>query len=543
MYLFLDVKATGVPKYLNYPLTDILNWPRIFKLSWKFYNSDAVEISSHNCIIKPVGFEIPKEISNIHSITNQTAINNGLDLKTVLMELQSLINKSIYLIGHDLNCDEKILGAEFLRNNFLNFIPLKGRISIMDSITRLHNRNGNHLYKSPSISELNKELFGPSSEKIHSNESDIETITKCFWELKRRRIINIDINLTMDLRKNLNQLIPQTQKVLKFKFKSWDLPKWYEFKAPVGQEQTIEIPLSNFPSIQIVSITKLPYVEHFLTLHEKNLNKFQMEVCQNILYKYKNVSVLYLDNSNQIYTSDFKKHFPDLYSPVFEIAENKLSNHKLKESTKYFLNLLTLNERFSIDINDPAKSGHIKSYKKDYVGFLGKSPLDLSKGKEIGCTIMMKDTGIQHTGYIFLNNVQSISIKKLQGQIYEYYILPDNLQEQIQVESTELKKKYDAPFSVLLSSKFFDKKISEIIINSNFEKNISRFSTVEFDHHNQLSVSWQERFKNQTSIYSNINLENYIPGSDIDTSERFENDFNEKYYIDDLRSDFYNDFQ
>lgn len=537
MYLFFGTKATGIPKYWNNPLTDIFNWPRMVRIAWILYDSNANEISRKDYTIKPQGFTIPIEASNIHGITTQKAISNGVDLKIVLIELQKLINQSVYLIAHDINFDEKIIGAEFLRNNISNLIPLKGRISTMDSITRFHTQRGNYLYKSPKLSELYKELFATSFEETHNACIDLNVTAKCFWELKKRGIIKIEIKTTELINKNLNKPIPPLQDVLKFRFRSWNFPSWYKSESPTSIEQHIEIPLSNFKSIKLKSVKRLPYIEYFLTIDEEKMDLFKKEIYQNILYKFDNVSPINLDDSNKIYTSNFKKHFPDLFSPIFEITENKASVHKLKDYSKYFTQLLAYSELFEPDINNPPP--HIESYKKDYIGFTGKPPSELAKGKEIKCSIILKDNSTEHTDYIFIKNIYSIAMKQPRGQIYEYYILPSDAEEQILNECKTLYDKYNKFISISLWGKFFNEDIKSISNDSNFEKNILNYSKIEINTENQVLIKWIQKRKNESGIYSNANLENYFSNYDDKKMDSFGNNFDDRNHLDDLRSDFY----
>ena len=118
MYLFFDTETTGLPKDWKAPVTDLNNWPRLVQLAYLQFDNNGNKILEGDFIIKPNGFIIPKESSNIHGITHEKAMNEGVDLHNVLNDFHKLINNSQTLVAHNMSFDEKIVGSEFLRNGF-----------------------------------------------------------------------------------------------------------------------------------------------------------------------------------------------------------------------------------------------------------------------------------------------------------------------------------------------------------------------------------------------------------------------------------------
>lgn len=184
MYLFFDTETTGLPINWKAPVTDLNNWPRLVQLAYLLYDSDGNIISKGDYIIKPVGYNIPKESSRIHGITTEKAIHEGVGLFQVLTDFQSLINQSTYLVAHNMSFDEKIMGAEFLRNNMSNVISNKRKICTMEKTTDFCAIPGAYGYKWPRLSELHYKLFGKHFEEAHNAAVDINATAKCFWKLK-----------------------------------------------------------------------------------------------------------------------------------------------------------------------------------------------------------------------------------------------------------------------------------------------------------------------------------------------------------------------
>ena len=185
MYLFFDTETTGLPKNWKAPVTDLNNWPRLVQLAYLYYDKNGNKISGGDHIIKPEGFTIPAEASRIHGITNDKANQEGKPLLTVLQDFLSLINQAEHLVAHNMSFDEKITGAEFLRNNMKDSIATKKKICTMKSTTNFCALNGPYGYKWPKLSELHYKLFRTGFEEAHNAAVDITATAKCFWELKR----------------------------------------------------------------------------------------------------------------------------------------------------------------------------------------------------------------------------------------------------------------------------------------------------------------------------------------------------------------------
>jgi len=189
-YLFFDTETTGLPRNWQSSASDLENWPRLVQIAWVLYEN-GVEASSRDFIIKPEGFSIPIDASNIHGITTERAEREGVVLQLVLNEFQDLVARADFLVAHNISFDEKIVGAEFLRKNMPNDLVSKKTICTKEistnfcAIPSVHGRSG---YKWPKLSELHLKLFGAELVEFHNAFADVNVLVKCFWELKKRGI-------------------------------------------------------------------------------------------------------------------------------------------------------------------------------------------------------------------------------------------------------------------------------------------------------------------------------------------------------------------
>jgi DNA polymerase III epsilon subunit-like protein len=192
MYLFFDTEPTGIPRNWKAPLSDLDNWPRLVQIAWMQYDENGKKILEQNYIIKPEGYTIPVDASQVHGITTERAEKEGVELKKVLEKFSRLVDESGYLVAHNMDFDEKIVGVEFLRQNMRNSLFKSKRLCTMKASTAFCALPGPYGYKWPKLSELYIKLFSDDFEEAHDASADIKACAKCFWELKRKGIIKIE---------------------------------------------------------------------------------------------------------------------------------------------------------------------------------------------------------------------------------------------------------------------------------------------------------------------------------------------------------------
>lgn len=191
MYLFFDTETTGLPRNWKAPVTDLDNWPRLVQLAFLLCDSGGNRLAGGDFIVKPSGFTIPAEAARIHGITTERAEKEGKDLLPVLEEFQAAVSRAEYLIAHNLSFDEKIVGAEFLRNKMPDTLPAKIKVCTMQKGTDFCAIPGPYGNKWPKLTELHFKLFQAGFGEAHNAAADLAATVKCFWELKRLGVIKV----------------------------------------------------------------------------------------------------------------------------------------------------------------------------------------------------------------------------------------------------------------------------------------------------------------------------------------------------------------
>jgi DNA polymerase III epsilon subunit-like protein len=190
--LFFDTETTGLPTHYNAPISAVQNWPRMVQLAFLIYNEDGSLNAKQNYIIKPEGYVIPAEATRIHRITTQQALAEGYNLTEVLNLFYQAISESAILIGHNIEFDKAIVGAEFIRKK----IDTKALLATRSFCT-MKDKNvvnfckipGKFGFKWPTLEELHFRLFNEPIAEAHDASIDIESTAKCFFELLKRRVV------------------------------------------------------------------------------------------------------------------------------------------------------------------------------------------------------------------------------------------------------------------------------------------------------------------------------------------------------------------
>ena len=210
MFLIFDTETTGLPKKWSAPLTDFDNWPRAIQVAWQVHDISGNCISNQSYVVHPDGFSIPYDSEKIHGISTQLAKKIGVDISFVLNKFQEDLKKSQFMCGHNLNFDEKILGAEYLRsdgNNPLQDFPkIDTCTEETAGICMLKGGRGRK-FKLPTLMELYTHLFNKKFESAHNASADVEATALCLFKLlKDQKIHPNSLSTHIDIIEKLTDL-------------------------------------------------------------------------------------------------------------------------------------------------------------------------------------------------------------------------------------------------------------------------------------------------------------------------------------------------
>ena len=194
MFLIYDTETTGLPKDYNAPITDSDNWPRMVQISWQLHDEKGKLLEVKNYIIKPEGYEIPYAVVKVHGITTERALRQGVALSRVLEEFNQVLNQTQFVVGHNIEFDNHVLGAEFHRKNINTPLFDRKTLDTKNESTEYCALPGGKggKFKWPKLEELHEKLFGEKFDMAHNAAADVEATARCFLELIRIRVIDAE---------------------------------------------------------------------------------------------------------------------------------------------------------------------------------------------------------------------------------------------------------------------------------------------------------------------------------------------------------------
>ncbi len=193
MYLIFDTETTGLPRNKTAPISDLENWPRLVQIAWQLHDSHGKLLDQRNFIVKPEGFTIPFKAEQVHGISTKRATEDGEDLKIVLDAFLADVEKTNLLVGHNIEFDINILGAELLRKD-LN-PDLITTVQNLDTgiasleFCQLTGGPGGRL-KMPKLIELYEKLFGVPFDDAHDAAFDVDATAKCYFGLLAKKVVS-----------------------------------------------------------------------------------------------------------------------------------------------------------------------------------------------------------------------------------------------------------------------------------------------------------------------------------------------------------------
>jgi DNA polymerase-3 subunit alpha len=188
MYLIFDTETTGLPKNWKAPITDTDNWPRCVQIAWQIHDRFGKLVEHKDYIIIPEDYNIPYDAEQIHGISTELAKTKGKPLNEVLEQFNQALDKSKFVVGHNLGFDLNIMGSEFYRKGIKTSLFDRPVLDTCTEKTAMlcqipGGRYGK--FKIPTLTELHHHLFGEPFSEAHNAIADVEATSRCFLELVR----------------------------------------------------------------------------------------------------------------------------------------------------------------------------------------------------------------------------------------------------------------------------------------------------------------------------------------------------------------------
>lgn len=191
MYLFFDTETTGKITDYKASFKEVEKFPRITQFAWQVYNSEGKLFKSFQSLVKPDGWEVPKDEFFIkNNMSTERCELEGRPIKPMLEQFLIELNACKYLLAHNMNFDLPVTASEMYRLG-IQAQNKPEKICTMQSTTDICKLPGPYGFKWPSLQELHKFLFGCDFEGAHDASDDVTATAKCFFDLKKRNLLVI----------------------------------------------------------------------------------------------------------------------------------------------------------------------------------------------------------------------------------------------------------------------------------------------------------------------------------------------------------------
>ena len=208
----IDVETNGLPQRQHYGYPSIrdslksYDSSRIVQLAWIIVKETGGnkqgEMHKKSYIIKPNGFDIPRETVIIHGISKERAQEEGVELERVLKEFLEDINShgATHIVAHNLEFDRHVLAAEAWRSQTLESKELFSRLTdescgnklkevctmeVGREYTKIPLPSNPRKYKAPKLSELHQAFTGRIMREKHDALYDTEKCLECYIYMRK----------------------------------------------------------------------------------------------------------------------------------------------------------------------------------------------------------------------------------------------------------------------------------------------------------------------------------------------------------------------
>jgi DNA polymerase-3 subunit alpha len=200
--MVLDIETTGIPQkqykygpYYDFKKSCKYDSSRIVQISWSIHTQNGLSVASNDFIVKPNNFIIPYSATEVHGISTEKALREGIDINNVFTILKNDIKTVKYIVAHCLYFDINVLLSELFReqkismiyriNAFEKICTGEGTRQLLELPVNDKYITINGEYKMPKLSELYSWCFKKKITNEHNSKYDTENLVQIFFYLKR----------------------------------------------------------------------------------------------------------------------------------------------------------------------------------------------------------------------------------------------------------------------------------------------------------------------------------------------------------------------
>lgn len=194
MILFFDTETTGLPDFRARSAE--LTQPHIVQLALLLCEDDGTEVDRNCVIVKPNGWVIPPEVTAIHGISHEQALDEGMPEDFATGLFIGMYGRASLRVAHNESFDRRIMRIAMTRAGIerADIEAIEARPSFCtcrNSVDILNLPPSEKMIaagfikpKTPKLSECIQHFFGEELTKAHDAMGDAEDCRRVYLHLK-----------------------------------------------------------------------------------------------------------------------------------------------------------------------------------------------------------------------------------------------------------------------------------------------------------------------------------------------------------------------
>lgn len=190
---FYDTETTG---FIQSGLPDDHpSQPHLVQLGCVLYTAEGTEMAAVSLIVKPNGWTIPKQASDVHGITTEIAEACGVPLAIAVAAFVNMRHCAAEVVAHNKPFDDKVMAVQLARLKATVSKPAPDRatctmhlaapiVNIPPTAKML--RAGFNKPKAPTLTECYKYFFNEDLIGAHGAMTDAQACARVYFEIQKR---------------------------------------------------------------------------------------------------------------------------------------------------------------------------------------------------------------------------------------------------------------------------------------------------------------------------------------------------------------------
>lgn len=193
MNLFYDTETTGLPDWKS--PSEAEHQPHIVEIGAALLDADFNVVEQYEAIIKPDGWVISEEMTAIHGISHERAMDEGVDEKVAVEAFLALHAKGSLRVGHNVSFDDRILRIalkRYLDDNIAEAFKAAPKLCTMWESKQIvkapfKDKRG---VKNPNLAEAYKFFTGEDIADAHRAMGDVLSTIAVYKGLEAWKVAN-----------------------------------------------------------------------------------------------------------------------------------------------------------------------------------------------------------------------------------------------------------------------------------------------------------------------------------------------------------------